>query len=118
MTCFVTIAELVTSSARETALFINKDFIVSVRPDEGADGWLNRLAEEYAAMHDAEIITMRIDLEENTDWESIESNPFILQELSGDTQHYLEQSGYNEIDYIDALETILMRSYMEVGSVA
>ena len=118
MTCFVTIAQLRTPSVEETALFINKDFIVSIRPDEGADAWLARLADEYAAMHDAEVISIAIDLESGTDFETIESHPAVLRELRGDTQRFLEQSGFNEIDYIDALETVLMRSYMDVGSVA
>ena len=118
MNCFVTLVSLRCSRQHEIALFINKDFIVSVRPEEGANEWLEKLAKEFASMHDADILRTELELVEGSDWNNLDSNAQILQELQGDTQQFLKEQGFNELDYIDALETILMRSYLDLDSVA
>ena len=118
MSCFVTILSLACDKDHEFALFINKDFIVSVRPEEGALVWLEKLAAEFAAMHGSPIVRKAIDLEPGSSWSGLDSNPQVLEVLQGDTQAFLKAEGFNELDYIDALETILMRSYLDMDSVA
>lgn len=118
MSCFVTLLFLRNESHSETALFINKDFIVSVRPDENAAEWLDALAMEFAAMHDADIVRQTVDVASDIDWQALDTTPQITALLQGDTPAFLKAQGFNELDYIDALETILMRSYMDLYSAA
>lgn len=118
MSCFITFVDIQSPNKTERALFINKDFIVSIRPEDDAERWLENLGHEYAAMHDAAIVSEQLPVSHDFDWDTLDAAPEVIAILQGDTQLFLREQGFNEIDYIDALETILMRSYLDTRSIA
>ena len=118
MSCCITFVDIQSPNKTERALYINKDFIVSIRPEDHAERWLAKLGHEYAAMHDATIVSEKVAVSNDFDWDCLDSATEVLNILQGDTQRFLREQGFNELDYIDALETILMRSYLDTRSMA